>query len=381
MAAFSIELPEINGEIEAGITVGVDASLPDEKKLPIRHIGNLPGTHSIIKTHALSWALTQYNDREARRMFMNGIAGILDIGAVRHTNNIPDGDWKKIQVMTEPAEAEAADIKNRIIEIVTRDEIVRAITIAVATKANYWLMNHHTGQGAVAGYVKKVLDLFYRDNVTEQMVSAAHTLGHFASTLGILSMAGIRNIRPSVPITQAEGSGLKLSADAKLRFSSMPAGTHKCGVAFEAARRLVRSVYAQYCPNVEEFVQIPQIKGEIMKNPAAYHIGASYLTGLPRADYADTEMESYLGRLGTFITTLYKNSTIAKSPHMVIARVESYEDYDADFKATLIRIQQAQATARGRIVEESIGITAAISPELLQNIRDVYRVAASRGLN
>lgn len=327
MAGFSIELPEINGDIEAGITVGVDSSLPDEKKLPIRHIGPLPSTHAIIKTHTLSWALTQFGDFEARKLFMNGIAGILDIGAVRHAGGVPDGDWKRVQISVDPTDVDQEEIKRKILEIITRDDIKKAVTIAVATKANYWLMNHHTGQGAVAGYVKKVLDISYKDKVSDQLVSAAHSLGHYASTLGILNMAGMRGLRPTVAITQAEGSSLSLSADAKLRFASMPAGTHKCGVAFEAAKRLVRSIYVQYCPNVTDMAAIPQTRASIMSNPVAYHIGASYLTGTTRADYTDTEMELYLGRLGTFITTLYKNSTIAKSPHMQIARVESYEDF------------------------------------------------------
>lgn len=93
-------------------------------------------------------------------------------------------------------------------------------------KANYWLMNHHTGQGAVAGYVKKVLELFYRDRVSDQLVSAAHNLRHYTSTLYTLNIAGIANVKESTPVTFNADTVLIMSQDAKLRFGSMPAGTH-----------------------------------------------------------------------------------------------------------------------------------------------------------
>lgn len=85
-------------------------------------------------------------------------------------------------------------------------------------------MNHHTGQDVVAGYVKKVLDVFYKDQVSKAMMSAAHSLEHFTNTLKVLRIAGVQGLL-CVPITIAE-SALILFQDAKLRFQSMPAGTH-----------------------------------------------------------------------------------------------------------------------------------------------------------
>lgn len=370
----NINLPSINGEIEAGITVGVDASLPEDKKLPIYCTANAPGTMSQIKEVAMVWAYRQFTDNDARRLLMNGIAGILDLGLIRHILEVPDGDWRKVMTYDRADE----ETKKSINAMVSLEEMIRAVTVAVATKANFWLMNHHTGQGAVAGYVKKVLEVFYKDRVTDQLVSAAHNLGHYTSTLGVLDIAGIDGVRRSIPFIYTEGAKLALSQDAKLRFSSMPAGTHRCGIAFEAAKRLVRSVYAQYCPGIQDMTTIPPIKERIMQHPVGYHIGASYLTGNPRVNYADTDMEQFLGRLGTFITTLYKNSTLAKSPHMAISRVESYEDYDADFKNTLIRVQQAQAMARGRLVEASMDLAPEASAELIARIRQAFAIEGPR---
>lgn len=106
-------------------------------------------------------------------------------------------------------------------------------------------------------------------------------------------------------------------------------------------------------------------------------MGASYLTGAPRADYSDTDSSNYLGRLGTFIITLYKNSTLAKSPHLTPSRVESYDDYDADFKSILVRLQQSQASARVALAEEQAKLLNTTPEEVLSKLRAAFQVKPS----
>ncbi|KAM0726700.1 hypothetical protein ACS0PU_007884 [Formica fusca] len=372
--AINIDIPSINGAIEAGITIGVDSSLPEDKKLPILMQGVAPAALAVVKQHAALWAYVQFTDATARRLFVNGVLGVIDTGLIYAVQDLPDGDWVKANV----AQQATAVQKQAIEGIVVRDDMLKAVTVAVATKANFWLMNHHTGQGQVAGYVKKVLDVFYPNAVNDQVVSAAYNLGHFTSTLRVLGLAEIAGLKVSVPFVRAEGASITLSADSKLRFTSMPAGTHRLAIAYEAAKRLVRSVYGVYCPAVEDFAAIPELRARIIEASARYHIGASYLTGEARADYQDTDMNNYLGRLGTFISTLYRQSTLAKSPHLVIARVESYDDYDADFKALLGRIQVAQAAARGRMVEAQIEEFAGAAADVMGRLRNAYAIPARR---
>lgn len=76
----TINLPSINGEIEAGITIGVDASLPADKRLSILVQANRAATIEAIKQNALTWAYDKFNDPTARKLFLNGIAGIIDLG-------------------------------------------------------------------------------------------------------------------------------------------------------------------------------------------------------------------------------------------------------------------------------------------------------------
>lgn len=185
---------------------------------------------------------------------------------------LADGDWYMTQILIRLA----GTAKNQILALANKDDMIKAIIVAIATKANFWLMNHHTGHGQLAGYAKKVLDVFYPNAVNDQVISAAHNLGHFTSTLYVLKLAGIPDIRAATSVVQSEGASITLSADAKLRFTSMPAGTHRLAIAFEAAKRLVRSVYGVYCPGVQDFENIPRLRRDVLANSASYHIGASY---------------------------------------------------------------------------------------------------------
>ncbi|XP_011701116.1 PREDICTED: uncharacterized protein LOC105457888 isoform X1 [Wasmannia auropunctata] len=357
-----IILPSINSKIEAEIILQIDASLPDDQKLPILYQAGAAAQHKLIKQNALVWAYNRFADENARKLFVNGVAGILDLGLVRKAGDVSDGDWRATNV----TESFTADIIKNIASLVTVNEMKKGLTIAVATKVNYWLINHHIGQGTVAGYVKKVMDIFFDGmQVSDQMITAVHSLGHFTSTLGVLSAVGMKNIRNSVAITHVEGALVSL-ADIKLRFESLPAGTGRLKIAYESAKRLMRSFYAQYCPGVDDFKNLPKIRKNILENPARYHIEASYLTGAARADYQDIDNEKYLGRLGTFILTLHKNSTLAKSPYMSQSRVQNYLDYDANFKQLLIRLQQRHAAAQIEAV--------AVAPEeILKRLRDKFR--------
>lgn len=160
-------LPSINGEIEAGITIRMDASLLDDRKLSIAVCwrGSAIG---VIKQNAIIWALGQYQDATAKKLFINGILGIIDTGLICTTdpNEVPDGDWIKNAIVKRPTVKEQRALE----PIINLEDMSKAVTIAIAIKANYWMMNHHTGQGQVVGYVKKVLEVFYPNQVTDQIV-------------------------------------------------------------------------------------------------------------------------------------------------------------------------------------------------------------------
>ena len=217
---------------------------------------------------------------------------------------------------------------------------MHALTVVVGTKASYWLTNHHTGgqSSTLSSYICKVVLTKYDADLTHEFVRAVHTVGHWASTKAVLRCAGIKNILPVDPFYTPKGP-LSLSSDARLRFEAMPAGTHRLAVGYEAASRLARSKEVLLTPSPDNFISLATLREEVMANPASFHIGAQYLTGQNRSDYDDVKNEGVLGRLGTYVLNVIPKSTLAASPHLDPARIQSYPDYNADYATTLQQLK------------------------------------------
>lgn len=54
-------------------------------------------------------------------------------------------------------------------------------------------------------------------------------------------------------------------------------------------------------------------------------------------------MKLYLGRLGTFVTVVKPQSSLAMSPFFAAAKVQSADDYDANSRRKIFVIQRAFA--------------------------------------
>lgn len=78
--------------------------------------------------------------------------------------------------------------------MISNEEGKRTLTLIVATKATWWLTNH-TGQGEVIGYTRKVLVAQFGSQATQEAITMAHTIGHWASTIGILSLTTLQGWR------------------------------------------------------------------------------------------------------------------------------------------------------------------------------------------
>ncbi|CAH0387134.1 unnamed protein product [Bemisia tabaci] len=257
-------------------------------------------------------------------------------------------------------------------ESVSQEAIIKALSIVISTKANLYMMNHHTGQGPLAGYAKKVVMVQYpswRDN-DNSVVTCVHTIGHWASSIGIFNIAGVPGVKAVSGPTYTKTINVVLSNDAKLRFAGMPAGTARHSITYEGAKRLVRSMLGQLCPGLNDFLVLPGIRKAIMENRIQYHIGASYFTGRGRADFEDTSAEDFLGRIGTFILSMMPKSTLAQSPHLTQNKVKSYPDYDPQWANTLIQFKASAAAGAGEALKKVINASSAATPESLEKIKN-----------
>lgn len=153
LQGFMIQLPPINGSLEAGIAVGIDPALADDIKLPLLTGANLPRAASL----AGAWARNKFSTLPpvALDLITSGAIACTMFGMLRRVNGSPDGDWVPINAPPQESDAwEAVPAHTYTVEALRT-----ALTVIVSTKANFWLTNHHTGQGAPSGYVAKVLAL------------------------------------------------------------------------------------------------------------------------------------------------------------------------------------------------------------------------------
>ena len=91
----------------------------------------------------------------------------------------------------------------------------------MSTKVNYWLTNHHTGQGKISGYPYKVLNVLYPGKNMIEYTKLVHAAGHWAGTRVVLQTAGISLIAPSNLVFPGRFN-LEFSEDAKMRFGWFP---------------------------------------------------------------------------------------------------------------------------------------------------------------
>jgi hypothetical protein len=328
-----IELPKLDGYLEAGIAAGVDPTLPESDKLPV----NGKSAREVYNS-AVAWALTRnFNDDRTNFLFISGVAAIVGCGMLRTRGGIPDGDWYEANEAMELSE----EGRRSLIDRINRDSLTTANTIC-ASKVNFWLMNHHVGQtgdrNTAAGYVQKVLLLKFGSPLPSNIVQAVHMLGHYASTRFILERAGIPHILSTESRIQGDVYEIRFADDAKLRFSAPPAGTHRLAVCYEAARRLSKYQFSHGCPDIADFTVLPGWKSAIMTNPALFHVGALYLTGNKDNSFSDNIFDNFVGRLGTFIQIMAPKSTLCESPHFAPSRIESAPDYDVTWRNVLTQI-------------------------------------------
>ncbi|ELU08929.1 hypothetical protein CAPTEDRAFT_207005 [Capitella teleta] len=135
MEVANIQLSAINGEIYAGLACGNDLSLNEGDKLPV-----FPKNKIAAISMASRWAFNKYGgDPATRDIAINGIRALFSLGLLE--DNYPDHNYSD-QSATLGA---AAESDAEIIRATSKDEMRKAFTVVLATKASFWLTNHHVG--------------------------------------------------------------------------------------------------------------------------------------------------------------------------------------------------------------------------------------------
>lgn len=97
---------------------------------------------------------------------------------------------------------------------------------------------------------------------------------------------------------------------------------------------VIANTVAGLCPAINDFVSLPERMRDIKARPAAYHVGAKYLTA-ETVEFRDSDATIFLGRLATFGHAFMPNSTIMRSPHVRGDSYKNYDDYNIEFETLL----------------------------------------------
>jgi uncharacterized membrane protein YgcG len=237
-----------------------------------------------------------------------------------------------------------------------------------STKISWWQTNHHTGAGRVTTYVKKACDTAFPMGMTDRVdcMTIIYNAGHWVSTHMVLWHLGIRTgvemssvgrwfLVEGGAVTDARDERLLFfaSSDAKMRVTSLPAGT--------ARHALVESAYVQFgshpifgfCQNlsmitdtVEDVQKLRAYAAQQIRSQALepnvlcrYHIGADYL--LQQTGSARTfKRPAALGAIGPVLAYIHPGSSLSNSPHIVkmIGGIKTHPyiqeaGYDSQFEA------------------------------------------------
>ena len=211
-----------------------------------------------------------------------------------------------------------------------KDLLCRVLTLALATKINFFATNHHKGQGEVTKFVRKVTTTLFptmaQDTPKEEVRNATHTIGHWMSThigMNVLGMATGRVVAVT-PLSQSISiDRIGLASDFKARSDSFPAGTAPNALVYNALKDYSGNRAWLMSPYIDDMIacsdevkvfkaSIEHAKANHLVDPRLqYHMGAAFLTGAPRKTFVHP---APIGAVGSFLFNLRGGSTLAQSP-------------------------------------------------------------------
>jgi hypothetical protein len=213
---------------------------------------------------------------------------------------------------------------------VGNDCVARALSVCLATKINYFQTNHHTGQGEMTSFIRKVLSTLYPTQFKEadinQLKDAAHTVGHWMSTHIGLNSLGMVTGKPVAisPVAALMGqAATNLASDFVARADSLPAGTAPYAVVHATLKEFSTNKAFTVAPYAKEMAEAAQLIQDLLDEAKtartnrtvdprlAYHMDAAYLTGSQRKTYTTP---APIGTVGSFLFNLKASSSLTSSP-------------------------------------------------------------------
>jgi hypothetical protein len=290
-----------NGPKEVGIASGLDSAVFGEDKICILADSAYRGESDVTKrnlnaVHNLAPVGTTVKIARAYSALAAWLA--------THNTLVTSDLYCEVASPMAVTDTRVALIKN-----LSKDDIDLGISIAMATKVNWWTMNHHTGQGQAAGYFQKFASLKLIDTPGAVLhatdVKACWRMGHWIDTKIAINHLRGDEINDSLPVP---------TEDLLLRVESKPSGT---ALIFDTQAALKLAMLSA-CAYAIPIAYAPSIKyvwtkcKDINNDPLAYHVGAGYL-GVTRKRIDVGMFDKIVPIAKACIEVLAKESTLANS--------------------------------------------------------------------
>lgn len=351
-----------NGPSEVGIAAGVDTCNIPELALVRSQDPLLRGLLSAVnisRSFSAAFRAERDGDHFKLVLMLYYVAGASYLVTGRDNENVSDA--------SQPITQEHVDeMAAQLVQIETKFSTSKAFLVLMATKVNWWQTNHHVGQVAVQGFVKKclcfVLSIAPDSVISEDLKRYVWAVGHTISTRLTLTVLGVKGINISDIDGQVVNDATEFTPrpteDIRLRLHSGVAGCMKILDAVAVFRLVGSSIYADTVIAPFDAPTLLREYNAIMANMSRYHIGALYLTGEPRVIPAPIS-ETVFELASALIHGAYPNSTLAANKTLPAAEiVRSNQTYlmCAALRQALARKDMAKALVqqvKGRMGQEA----------------------------
>jgi hypothetical protein len=350
-----IDLPPMNGEFFAGVAQLSDQGLPIDKKLQL-HPGEDIHTVGVLSAAATIKHMTWNGVEAGLRILATAVFALIQAGYIGFIGARDSKDSGRTRgsdfVDYGGPEIKQGDV-DHVLNLIDKDLAGTVYTVFLATKYNWWVTNHHVGQGGNSPYIQKILGITLRSeplNIPErEATEIAHTIGHWGSTHLALRHLGIHTPRLYRPIGPANVT-ISLAEDLKIRQGSWPAGTARWALPAAAAKKWGSMRIFAACPTINHLIRnvsfienleagcaafqnafqrligkVETAKPDTLQNAlrmaalcdpkVPYHVGADFLTGRTGSRII-IDIPDGLGVIGPVAYYLFPRHTISNSPHI-----------------------------------------------------------------
>nr|WMB96344.1 hypothetical protein [Leptomonas pyrrhocoris qin-like virus]WMB96347.1 hypothetical protein [Leptomonas pyrrhocoris qin-like virus] len=222
------------------------------------------------------------------------------------------------------------------------EDLHSAILLVYAAKVNWWQMNHHTGTRSTqaSGFCAKAMAALGLDPMSAGDVQAIWIGSHWFDTRFILGVLGVLE-----PPSSGKGAWPPAAPEIMMRMKSNPAGTALWADASVVMDNLRSSMYKALIPKAVliEHEGIKLTLEAVARNPARYHMGASYLVHEARKEIRPLS-QTFKDVVGAAIGVVYPQGTISRSAALSNAacpRDSEYAQLFAGLKRTIATMGEA----------------------------------------